>query len=62
MKSKKIFYKYYFNHPCFGVITEMADKVMVMYAGHKIEEGKLKDIVGDQNIHIQLDFLIQCQK
>ena len=31
----------------FGVITEMADKVMVMYAGHKIEEGKLKDIVGD---------------
>ena len=31
----------------FGVITEMADKVMVMYAGHKIEEGRLKDIVGD---------------
>ena len=46
----------------FGVITEMADKVMVMYAGHKIEEGKLKDIVGDPKHPYTIDFLTQCLK
>lgn len=28
----------------FGAVTEMADRVLVMYAGHKIEEGTLDDI------------------
>ena len=28
----------------FGAITEMADRVLVMYAGHKVEEGSLNDI------------------
>jgi len=28
----------------FGAITEMADRVLVMYAGHKIEEGSLEEI------------------
>jgi peptide/nickel transport system ATP-binding protein len=28
----------------FGAVTEMADRVLVMYAGHKIEEGSLHQI------------------
>ena len=28
----------------FGAISEMADRVLVMYAGHKVEEGTLSDI------------------
>lgn len=28
----------------FGAVAEMADRVLVMYAGHKIEEGSLNDI------------------
>ncbi len=31
----------------FGAVTEMADRVLVMYAGHKIEEGTLDDIRND---------------
>ena len=31
----------------FGAVREMADRVMVMYAGHKIEEGTLEEIRGD---------------
>ncbi len=31
----------------FGAVREMADRVMVMYAGHKIEEGTLEEIRRD---------------
>lgn len=31
----------------FGAVTEMADRVLVMYAGHKIEEGNLDEIRND---------------
>ena len=31
----------------FGAIREMADRVLVMYAGHKIEEGSLEEIRKD---------------
>ena len=31
----------------FGAVTEMADRVLVMYAGHKVEEGSLADIRSD---------------
>lgn len=31
----------------FGAIREMADRVLVMYAGHKVEEGTLADIHDD---------------
>ncbi len=30
-----------------GVVAEVADKVMVMYAGKKVEEGKVEDIFND---------------
>lgn len=29
----------------FGAIAEMADRVVVMYAGHKIEEGDVRDVI-----------------
>ena len=31
----------------FGAVSEMADRVLVMYAGHKVEEGALDEISGD---------------
>lgn len=31
----------------FGAVTEMADRVLAMYAGHKIEEGNLDEIRND---------------
>ena len=31
----------------FGAIAEMADRVIVMYAGHKVEEGSLDEILND---------------
>ena len=31
----------------FGAVSEMADRVIVMYAGHKIEEGTLSDVRDD---------------
>ena len=31
----------------FGAVTELADRVLVMYAGHKVEEGALEDIRND---------------
>ena len=31
----------------FGAVTEMADRVLVMYAGHKVEDGTLADIRND---------------
>ena len=31
----------------FGAVSEMADRVLVMYAGHKVEEGTLDEISGE---------------
>jgi len=31
----------------FGAVREMADRVLVMYAGHKIEEGSLEEVRSD---------------
>ena len=43
----------------FGAIAEMADRVVVMYAGHKIEEGPVRDIVSDPR-HPYTQGLLRC--
>ena len=43
----------------FGAIAEMADRVVVMYAGHKIEEGPVRDIVTDPR-HPYTQGLLRC--
>jgi oligopeptide/dipeptide ABC transporter ATP-binding protein len=42
-----------------GVVAEMCDRVMVMYAGRKIEEGPVDEIVGDPR-HPYAQGLIAC--
>ena len=43
----------------FGAVAEMADRVIVMYAGHKIEEGKL-DEVSNGARHPYTQGLLRC--
>jgi peptide/nickel transport system ATP-binding protein len=43
----------------FGAVAEMADRVMVMYAGHKIEEGTVEEIRNDAR-HPYTKGLLQC--
>jgi peptide/nickel transport system ATP-binding protein len=43
----------------FGAIAEMADRVIVMYAGHKIEEGNVRDIVS-RPAHPYTRGLLRC--
>lgn len=43
----------------FGAIGEMADHVIVMYAGHKVEEGPVRSIVNDPR-HPYTQGLLRC--
>ena len=43
----------------FGAVSEMADRVIVMYAGHKIEEGSLDEVSGDAR-HPYTQGLLRC--
>jgi peptide/nickel transport system ATP-binding protein len=43
----------------FGAVAEMADRVLVMYAGHKIEEGGLDEISNDAR-HPYTQGLLRC--
>lgn len=43
----------------FGAIAEMADRVVVLYAGHKIEEGDVRDIVAAP-AHPYTQGLLRC--
>ena len=43
----------------FGAVAEMADRVVVMYAGHKVEEGSL-DQIRDGALHPYTQGLLRC--
>ena len=43
----------------FGAVAEMADRIIVMYAGHSIEEGSVEEIVGDPR-HPYTQGLLRC--
>lgn len=43
----------------FGAVAEMADRVVVMYAGHKIEEGSIDEINSDAR-HPYTQGLLRC--
>ncbi|MBW1700042.1 MAG: ABC transporter ATP-binding protein [Deltaproteobacteria bacterium] len=43
----------------FGAVAEMADRVIVMYAGHKIEEGKLDEVSSGAR-HPYTQGLLRC--
>ncbi len=43
----------------FGAVAELADRVIVMYAGHKIEEGSLAQI-SDDAVHPYTRGLLRC--
>ncbi|MBW1925479.1 MAG: ABC transporter ATP-binding protein [Deltaproteobacteria bacterium] len=42
-----------------GVISEVADRVAVIYAGHKVEEGSVREII-DDSLHPYTRGLIGC--
>ncbi|TAL89366.1 MAG: ABC transporter ATP-binding protein [Candidimonas sp.] len=43
----------------FGVVAEMADRVVVMYAGRKIEEGSVEEVINDPR-HPYTRGLLRC--
>jgi peptide/nickel transport system ATP-binding protein len=43
-----------------GAVAELADRVMVMYAGRKVEEGKVEDIL-DRPMHPYTRGLLECR-
>jgi len=44
-----------------GVVAETADRVVVMYAGEKLEEAPVRELFKNPNIHILGDFKIAAK-